>query len=225
MSTPRDIGHSSPVAPDSAADSSRGGDTCGAVVLAAGEARRFGSPKLLMPFGDSTVLGSVIAALAAAGIGPIIIVVAGASAAVIEASLGGGPVQLVCNPDPMRDMVSSIRVGAAALPSQLNRFLVALGDQPRISAQGLLHLLREHHRSGKGIALPTYRGKRGHPVLFSSSYRPAILALTDHQTLRDLIHAHRDDCVEVECDSDAYVRDIDTQGQYEDECRRSHAER
>ena len=224
MSTSRDISPSPPAAPDLAADSGLVADPCGAVVLAAGEARRFGSPKLLMPFGDSTVVGSVIAALAAADIAPII-VVAGAAAATIAASLKRDLVQVVRNPDPTRGMVSSIRVGVATLPTALSRFLVALGDQPRICAEGLSRLLREHRRSEKGIAVPAYRGKRGHPVLFSSSYRQAILALTDHQTLRDLIHAHRGDCVEVDCDSDAYVCDIDTQEQYEHESRRSHADR
>jgi molybdenum cofactor cytidylyltransferase len=223
MSARRDIAHSSQTAPNPPRDSSGVGHTCGAVVLAAGEARRFGAPKLLMPFGDSTVLGSVIAALTAADIAPIV-VVTGPGAAAIQATLKGEAVQVVGNPDPARGMVSSIRVGVAAVPTSLNRFLVALGDQPRIRAKGIAHLLRQHAGSGKGIALPTYRGKRGHPVVFSAGYREAILALTDDQTLRDLIHAHRDDCVEVDLDSDAYVRDIDTQEQYEDESRRSHAD-
>jgi len=223
MSTPREIARSSPSAPHLAKESNGAGDACGAVVLAAGEARRFGSPKLLMPFGHSTVLGSVIGALTAAEIAPII-VVTGPDAAAIEATLRGEPVQVVRNPDPARGMVSSIRVGVEALPDTLNRFVIALGDQPRIRTQDISRLLQAHRSSGKGIALPTFRGKRGHPVLFDSSYRLAILALGDDQTLRDLIHAHRDDCVEVDCDSDAYVRDIDTQEQYRDESRRSHAD-
>jgi len=175
-----------------------------------------------MPFGRSTVLGSVIAALVAADIAPVVIVT-GADSAAVEASLESAPVQLIRNPDPTRGMVSSIRVGVGGLPSSLHRFLIALGDQPRIRPGDLSHLMQEHRMSGKGIALPTYRGKRGHPVLFGSSYRQAILGLTDQQTLRDLIHAHRDDCLEVACDSDAYVRDLDTQEQYQDEFRRSHA--
>jgi molybdenum cofactor cytidylyltransferase len=192
-------------------------------VLAAGEARRFGSPKLLMPFGNSTVLGSVISALAAADIAPIV-VVTGPGAPAIETALKGAAVQVVRNPDPARGMVSSVRVGVEALPDSLKRFMIALGDQPRIRPEDISRLLRAHRGSGKGIALPTYQGKRGHPVLFHSRFRQAILALADDQTLRDLIHAHHGDCVEVECDSDAYVRDIDTQEQYQDESRRSRAD-
>ena len=210
------------------------GDGCGAVVLAAGEARRFGSPKLLMPFGDSTVLGSVIHALESIGIAPIV-VVAGANAQAITESLADTHAQVVCNPNPASGMVSSIRVGVASLQVSLpggpggieamDRFLVALGDQPRIRAEGISHLIDELVKSGKGIALPIYQGRRGHPVIFSSGYRREILALTDQQTLRDLIDAHRDDSIDVDCDSDAYVRDIDTMEEYEHELRRWHAER
>jgi len=86
------------------------------------------------------------------------------------------------------------------------------------------HLIAEQVKSGKGIAVPTYEGRRGHPVVFDIGYRREILALTDRQTLRDLIAAHGDDVVEVESDSDAYVRDIDTREEYEHELRRRHAE-
>ena len=221
-----DTGVPHEVAPGSVAGPGSGlaGDKCGAVVLAAGKARRFGSRKLLMPFGSSTILGSVIQALASVGVAPIV-VVAGANAAAISQSLGDSHVQVVRNPDPTSGMVSSIRVGVKTLTRSLDRFLIALGDQPRIRAEGISYLIQKQIKSGKGIALPTYQGKRGHPVVFSSAYRREILALTDQQTLRDLTDAHRDDTVEVDCDSDAYVRDIDTREEYERELRRWHAER
>ncbi len=196
----------------------------GAVVLAAGEARRFGSPKLLMPFGESTVLGSVIDALEGARVGPIVVVV-GPNAETISELLHSRPVTIVRNPDPARGMLSSVQVGVEALPDLLDRFLVALGDQPRIRPEGVSYLLEEHARSAKRIVMPVCSGKRGHPVVFSADYRRGILALTDQQTLRDLIDAHRDDIAEVECASDAYVTDIDTRKEYEHEVRRWQADR
>ena len=188
-------------------------------MLAAGVARRFGGPKLLMPFGASTVLGSVVGALVAANVAPII-VVAGAGATDIAASLKDEAVQVIRNPNPARGMVSSVRVGVVALPSSVSRFLIALGDQPRIGPEGLSRLLREHGRSKKGMAIPTHEGRRGHPVVFDAGYRMAILALDDGQSLRDLIQDHRDDCVEVESGSDACLCDIDTREEYEDQRRR-----
>lgn len=199
------------------------GERCGAVVLAAGEARRFGCPKLLMPFGNSTILGSVVQPLVCIGITPVV-VVGGPDSAAISESLSSQPVRIVCNPNPARGMVSSIRVGVEALTTSLDRFIVALGDQPRIRAEGVSRLIAEQVKSGKGIAIPTYEGKRGHPVVFNTSYRQEILVLTDQQTLRDLIDAHRGDVEEVDCDSDAYVCDIDTREEYEHELHRWDAE-
>ncbi len=193
-------------------------DRVPAIVLAAGEAQRFGSPKLLMPFRGSTIIGSVVAALEAARLHPII-VVAGSQTPAIAAALDQTSARILRNPPPERGMLSSLRVGAAALPSHTSRFLLALADQPRVSPEQITHLLREHLASGRGIAIPTYRGKRGHPVAFHHRYRTAILALDDTHTLRHLIHSHPDDIVEVQSPSDAVLRDIDTPEQYHDELR------
>jgi molybdenum cofactor cytidylyltransferase len=195
-------------------------DRVAAVVLAAGAAQRFGAPKLMMPFGGSTVIGCVVAALEQAQIDPII-VVAGTRTPEIAEALKSTRAQIIRNPDPGRGMLSSVRVGVASLSEQLDRFLLSLGDQPRLQPRDILHLLAEHRRSGKAIAVPTHLGKRGHPVVFHQHYRKRILALDDDHTLRDVIHSAPDDVVEVELASDAVIRDIDTRGHYEDEVRRS----
>jgi molybdenum cofactor cytidylyltransferase len=194
-----------------------------AVVLAAGDARRFGAPKLLMPFGDLSVVGCVVATLEDAGLDPII-VVAGTHAPAIAEALSATPARVVRNPQPALGMLSSVRIGVGALPPDTDRFLLALADQPRISPEDIRHLLHEHRASGKGIALPTYQGKRGHPVVFAARYRADVLALDDTHTLRDVIHSHPDDIIEIESPSDAVIRDIDTREQYRDELRRSLAE-
>ena len=198
-------------------------DRVAAVVLAAGDARRFGAPKVLMPFGDSTIVGCVVAALQTAGLDPII-VVAGALAPAIAEALVAAPARIVRNPQPALGMLSSVRIGVGALPGEIDRFLLALADQPRISPEDIRHLLRAHRVSGKGIAIPTHQGKRGHPVVLDARFRPALLALDDAHTLRDLIHSHPDDIADIEIASDAVLRDIDTQEQYQDELRRSRAE-
>jgi molybdenum cofactor cytidylyltransferase len=190
------------------------------IVLAAGAGRRFGGPKLALPFGGSTVIGSVVSALRGAGVAPIVVVIAPHSAEV-EAALAGLDTVIAVNEDPDRGMVSSIQAGLRALPESAPRFLVALGDQPRLRSEDIGRLLSVQRESGKSIALPTHGGKRGHPVLFEGRYRAEILALGDEGTLRDVVHAHSDDLVEVELPSDAVIRDIDTQEDYRDELRRA----
>jgi CTP:molybdopterin cytidylyltransferase MocA len=195
----------------------------GAVLLAAGESRRVGVQKLLLPFAASTVIGSVVAALTGAGADPIV-VVAGAQADEIARALTDTGAQMVRNPDPRRGMLSSLQVGVRALPAGVGRFLVALGDQPRLRSADVTRVLDEQARAGAGIAIACYQGKRGHPVVFDAKYREGVLALDDSRTLRDLIHAHPDDIVNVECESDGVIRDIDTREDYDVERRRAEAE-
>jgi molybdenum cofactor cytidylyltransferase len=195
----------------------------GAVVLAAGEAKRFGRQKLTVPFRDTTIIGSVVSALEKAGMGPIV-VVAGPRGAEISRALCGSRAKIVTNPAPERGMLSSVQTGVSALPEEVQRFLVVLGDQPRIRPADLAHLLETQERHGKGIAIPTYEGKRGHPVALHRCYREAILGCDERKTLRDVIHSHPDDIVDVEMPTDAVTRDIDTQEQYQDELRRSLTE-
>jgi len=190
------------------------------IVLAAGAASRFGAPKLALPFGGSTVIGSVVSALSEAGVAPVVVVV-GEHSAEVEAALSGSDVTIAVNDDPGRGMLSSIQVGLGALPERTERFVLALGDQPRVRAADIVHLLQTQRDSGRGIVLPTYGGKRGHPVLFDARYRREILALPADRTLREVVHGHADDLLDVELTSDAVVRDIDTQEDYRDELRRA----
>ena len=203
------------------------GERAGGVILAAGESRRAGGQKLLLPFGASTVVGRVVGAMEGAGLEPIV-VVAGADAEGIGEALRGTGARVVRNPDPSRGMASSLRVGVGALPEGISRFVVALGDQPRLSAVEIERVLGGLRREGKGavlqgIAIASHRGKRGHPVAFAGSYRAGVLSLRDDQTLRDLIHAHGEDVCEVECGTDAVIRDIDTREEYEAELQRNEA--
>jgi len=199
----------------------RADERIGAVVLAAGESRRLGRAKLLLPFGASTVIGCVVGALEAAGLEPVA-VVAGGELEGLARALCSTRAKLVGNRDPSRGMLSSLRAGLSALPP--GAFVVALGDQPRLRARDIRRLVARWRRSRRGIAIATHQGKRGHPVLLDSGYRDRILALSDNQTLRDLIHSQAEDVVEVECASDAVIRDIDTQEDYEAELRRARAE-
>ncbi len=200
-----------------------GSERVAAVVLAAGESRRLAPQKLLLPFGEATVIGSVVGALEEAGLDPIIVVAGGQEAEIREALRGRGS-QVVRNPDVSRGMLSSLRVGLEAMAEGVDRFVIALGDQPRLRGKYVQWLLDEQTRRGKGIAIACCGGKRGHPVALAARYREGILALGDDQTLRDLVHGNLSDVADVECDSDAVIRDVDTREDYEAELQRREAE-
>jgi molybdenum cofactor cytidylyltransferase len=184
-----------------------------AVVPAAGESRRMGTPKQLLPFGDSTVLGHVVDQLLASTLDEVCVVV-GHQADRIAAALSGRVVRIVVNEDYRAGMLSSIRAGLGALPDPCEAALVALGDQPSITAGLVDRMLESFRTCGKGILVPVYQGKRGHPLLVSVRYRDEILSRYDDVGLRGLLTNHPDDVFELAVSTPAVLLDVDDPEDY-----------
>lgn len=182
-----------------------------AVVLAAGQARRFGAQKLLAPLGTTTVIGAVVDVVRASGV-EYLVGVTGPSGEAVRAAVVG-PVTWVENPDPARGMSSSVAAGMAALPPNVGAVLVVLGDQPTVSPDVVRRLV-ETWRLGAGpIVAPSYRGVRGNPVLFDRSMFPLLEALEGEVGARDLIASDPSRVVLVEL-SQAPPMDVDTPSDY-----------
>ena len=180
-----------------------------AIVLAAGRSRRMGVQKLLLRSGGKTVIAHIVDQLLQSAVERIF-VVAGADGARIAQALSDRPVAIVPNPDPEADMLSSVRCGLRALPPQCAAVLVALGDQPSITAELVNEMLRSFAACGKGILAPTHGGRRGHPLLISTRYRDEILTGYDAIGLRGLLHAHPDDVFDLPASTPSVLSDVDT---------------
>ena len=167
-----------------------------AIILAAGRSRRMGAQKVLLPFAGRTVIGHIAGEILRSPVGQTLVVV-GQDAARIAEALGGRPVTLVTNPDPGGEMLSSVRCGLRAIPQDCEAVLVALGDQPTITADLVGRMIEVYRAWGRGIVVPVYGGKSGHPVLFSARYRQEILTRYDDVGLRGLRRAHPDDVFEL----------------------------
>jgi CTP:molybdopterin cytidylyltransferase MocA len=172
-------------------------DECGAIVIASGDQTRFQLSKLLAPRGRSTVLGSVVRSLSTIGIRPIY-VIAGEDHAAVSEVLKRTHARVLHNPDSSSGVASSLRTGAMPLPSLLNRFLVTYADQPEATPTHLVNLAAALIETRKGISIATHNGQRGTPVCFCMKYRCDIAALTDQQSLSDMVDAHPDDVTEVQ---------------------------
>ena len=179
-----------------------------AVVLAAGESQRMGSQKLLLPFGGKTVIGHVVDELRGSDIEAVYVVV-GHQGKRISDELSGRAVTIVTNPDYKRGMLSSVRCGLQALPQECETVLVALGDQPAITSELVNVMVQAFSSTDKGILVPMYQGKRGHPLLFSISYRDEIVTSFDNIGLRGLLHAHPDDIFELNVSTPTILSDMD----------------
>ena len=185
-----------------------------AIVLAAGESRRMGTPKQLLPFGGKTVLQAVVDRLLHSRADGILVVL-GCRADEISASLADRPVRFALNPAYAQGMLSSVQAGVAALPADATAALICLGDQPLVDPAVVDRLIEAHRETGAGIVIPTFDGKRGHPALISLRYRDEILRLSGDPGLKAVMRGHPEDTVEVAVSRPEILADIDTPEDYQ----------
>jgi molybdenum cofactor cytidylyltransferase len=149
-----------------------------ALVLAAGAGSRFGGGKLLATIGGRPVLQHVLDALAAAGVGDVVVVL-GEDAAAVESAVTWHGERRVINPAPARGLSSSLRVGFEAIGRAAGAVLVVLGDQPLVSVDVIRSLLDAPVTADRPIVVPAYADERGrNPVLL----RPAAFGLVEEAT-------------------------------------------
>ena len=184
-------------------------DRVGVVVLAAGRGSRFGdeAPKTLARLGSRPLVAHAVAAATASGLRPVVVVVGCQSAEVAAAA--GALVEVVENPEWETGMATSLRAGLAAVlaDQSVAAMTVALADQPRIGAEAYRRLVQAHVE-GAELAVATYGGKRGHPVLIGRPYFEEAMKLTGDQGARTLLA--KPEVVEVPCDGTGEATDVDT---------------
>lgn len=184
-----------------------------AVVLAAGLSKRMGRFKLLLPWGERTVIGQVVAVLQSARV-PQIVVVTGHRAGEIEMALSATGVHLAFNPDyASAEMLGSVRAGLRAVGGRVEAALLCLGDQPQIEIATVQAVLAAGERAGWGrIVIPSYQMRSGHPILLPAWLWPEIIACAS--TLRDVMAAHRDQTHYLVVDTPTVLADLDTPHDY-----------
>ena len=180
-----------------------------AILLAAGKASRMGKPKQLMPLGGGTILEQAIDNLLSSAVSEVVVVV-GHRAEEVMKVLDARPAKLVINPDYEHGMSTSIIAGLKAVDSQAQAVMLALGDQPLIDSQAIDRLIDEFSHHDKGIAIPTYQGRRGHPIIFAEKYREKLLKLKGDIGGRQIIKDHPEDILEVAVNCKGIIIDIDT---------------
>lgn len=178
------------------------------VVLAAGESRRMGQLKALLPFGEQTVVEHVLQPLLHAALAEVAVVL-GHRAADIATVLQRWPVHILHNPHYLQGMTTSVQVALRDLSPIPDAYMLALVDQPHVSVQLVQQLLTTFCHTHKGLVIPTYAGKRGHPIVLAATYREEILALGPEQGLNVVTRGHPEDTVEIPVAYDDILRDMD----------------
>jgi molybdenum cofactor cytidylyltransferase len=187
-----------------------------AIVLAAGQSRRMGRQKLLLPYRGKTIIRHIVDAILASRVDEIIVVTGHDKEKIIE-ELSDCPLRFVANPDPQGDMLSSVRCGLQSLSSPCRAILVAPGDHPGISTKLIDQILAAFQSSDKGILVPCHQHQRGHPLLFSARYRDEVMTCFDDKGLRGLLHAHPEEVMELNVSSPVILSNLNTPADYQNE--------
>ena len=185
-----------------------------AVVLAAGLSSRMGHPKMVLPWGETTVIGRVVEVLLEAGVEEILVVVGG-GAEQVKNALNGLPVRTIENPEHAeKDMVYSLQLGLQQAAPGSEAALVVLGDQPQIQLETVMAVLESHSKDEASLVIPSYEMHRGHPWLVGRTLWPFILEIRPPNTLRTFLNRFQTNARYIEARDDSILRDMDTPADY-----------
>ncbi len=173
-----------------------------------------GKLKQLLPFGESTIVETVVDNMLEAKLDEVIVVV-GHCAKQIQDQLATRPVKTVFNPDYRDGMLTSAQRGILALHGS-DAFALMLVDQPFITSALINQVVDAYEQTDKGIVLPSYNCKRGHPSVFDQRYAREVLALSaESGGVRTLFNKYGDDIHYVNVATDRVLQDIDHREDYE----------
>lgn len=175
------------------------------VILAAGRSSRMGRDKALLPYGETTFLGSLISVFQPC-CEPVVVVLGHHADAMRPAAAGA---RVAVNEGYDRGMLSSLQTGLRALPEDLEAVAFTLVDHPGLRAETLARLIRVFEESGAPLVSPTYKGERGHPVIVGRAVMEELLALPAEASPKPVLRGRYPEAVFVEVDDPAVVADID----------------
>ncbi|MDH3593620.1 MAG: molybdopterin-binding/glycosyltransferase family 2 protein [Rhodospirillales bacterium] len=182
-----------------------------ALVLAAGRSTRMGPVNKLLADVEGRPMVARVADAARTSQAAPVIVVTGHERERVEATLTGLDVTLVHNPDYAAGLSTSLHRGLAALPEATEGMVVCLGDMPRVTATVIDRLIAAFDPlEGRAICLPTWRGKRGNPVLFARRYFAEMQTISGDVGAKALIGEYPEEVCEVAMADDAVLSDVDT---------------
>jgi molybdenum cofactor cytidylyltransferase len=186
------------------------GPRIAAILLAAGKSTRMGTNKMLAEVDGHPMVARTAQRLLSSHAKPVVAVL-GNEADAVDAALGKLPIERVRNLNYADGLSTSLKCGLRALPADIDGVFVCLGDMPLITGRDLDRLIAGFNPlEGRAIVVPTRRGQRGNPVLWSRQFLAEMMALSGDQGARRLIEEHADLVAEIEMETDGVLTDIDT---------------
>lgn len=181
-----------------------------------------GQPKALLPIYQTTFLGHILAIVKDLGF-PIAKVVLGHEAEQIRQRAGLSQADVVINPRYLEGQLSSLQAVIRHLSEwggPVSGLLVCLVDHPLIDRTTVRHMTKAFAAGTHPIIIPTYGGRRGHPVIFSRALFPELMDAPPEQGAKAVVWKAPERVLELETDNDEILVDIDTPEKYAELCRR-----
>jgi molybdenum cofactor cytidylyltransferase len=185
------------------------------IILAAGESKRMGTPKQLLPWGKTIILQQVIENADSSRLDQLLVVLGHRADEITAEIKVSSKTRILVNRDFRDGMSSSVKCGIKNAFADTEAFMLLLGDQPFISTNVIDKLIDSYCAGRHGIVIPFYDGHRGHPVILDSRYREELLSIRD-QGVREVVNKHAQDIFEVCVDSPNILNDIDTPQDYQE---------
>jgi molybdenum cofactor cytidylyltransferase len=182
------------------------------LVLAAGMGQRVGMAKLRLTVRDETYLHRCVGTLRAAGTSDVVCVVSPDEAGWAATEVPGA--HIVVNPTGSAAMISSVRVGIAALHWRDGVVIMPV-DHPDVRSATIHHLLEAAGRNPGSLIKPVCDGNAGHPILVPHAMFAAILASGEHETLREMVAASGINIIRIEVNDRGVLRNVNTTGDLE----------
>jgi len=168
---------------------------------------------MLLPWGKSTVLQTVIQTIHTSGIENVLVITGGARKQV--EILVGDSARTCFNSDfHQGEMLSSLQLGLLNIKAEAEAILVCLGDQPQIQERTVRDVCKAHHENPSKIIVPSYQSRRGHPWLVSQNYWDEILMMKPPFTMRDFLTKHQQEIYYLSVNTPSIVEDLDTKQDY-----------
>ncbi|PKN85631.1 MAG: putative selenium-dependent hydroxylase accessory protein YqeC [Chloroflexi bacterium HGW-Chloroflexi-8] len=169
----------------------------GCILLAAGEAKRFGFPKQLAMWENKSFIRTIIDKLLTTSLSPIFVILGAFSDIVYSELHGYANLNTLVNQDWKTGQASSVKLGINTLPHEVEAVIFLLVDQPQISIELINNLIISYAVSKKAIISYRFKGSNRHPVLFSKSLFSSLSKIEGNSGGRQLFETYPPEFIEI----------------------------